>query len=38
MGFITPNDYDDLRSLYTGQVRYLLSEENQTIEGRRRWA
>lgn len=27
MGFITPNDYDDLRSLYTGQLQYLLSTE-----------
>ena len=33
MGFITPNDYDDLRSLYTGQLRYLLSTENQIVEG-----
>ncbi len=33
MGLITPNDYDDLRSLYTGQLRYLLSTENQIIEG-----
>lgn len=33
MGFITPNDYDDLRSLYTGQLRYLLSTENQIVDG-----
>ena len=33
MGLITPNDYDDLRSLYTGQLRYLLSTENQIVEG-----
>ena len=33
MGFITPNDYDDLRSLYKGQLQYLLSTEKQIIEG-----
>src|ERR1700712_5209488 len=33
MGFITPNDYDDLRSLYGGQLQYLLSTENQIVEG-----
>ncbi len=33
MGLITPNDYDDLKSLYIGQLRYLLSTEKQTIEG-----
>ena len=33
MGFITPNDYDDLKSLYTGQLQYLLSTENQIVEG-----
>ena len=33
MGLITPNDYDDLRSLYTGQLRYLLSTENQIVAG-----
>ena len=33
MGFITPNEYDDLRSLYTGQLQYLLSTENQIVEG-----
>lgn len=33
MGLITPNDYDDLRSLYTGQLQYLLSTENQIVAG-----
>lgn len=33
MGFITPNDYDDLKSLYTGQLQYLLSTENQIVAG-----
>ena len=33
MGLITPNDYDDLRSLYTGQLRYLLSTEKQIVDG-----
>lgn len=33
MGFITPNEYDDLRSLYTGQLQYLLSTENQIVKG-----
>ena len=33
MGLITPNDYDDLRSLYTGQLQYLLSTENQIVDG-----
>lgn len=33
MGFITPNDYDDLRSLYTGQLQYLLSTERQIVKG-----
>ena len=33
MGFITPNDYNDLRSLYTGQLQYLLSTENQIVKG-----
>ena len=33
MGLITPNDYDDLRSLYVGQLRYLLSTEKQIIDG-----
>ena len=33
MGLITPNDYNDLRSLYTGQLQYLLSTEKQIVEG-----
>ena len=33
MGLITPNDYDDLHSLYLGQLQYLLSTEKQIIEG-----
>ena len=33
MGLITPNDYDDLRSLYKGQLQYLLSTENQIVAG-----
>jgi ferritin-like metal-binding protein YciE len=33
MGLITPNDYHDLRSLYIGQLRYLLSTENQIVDG-----
>ncbi len=33
MGLITPNDYDDLRSLYNAQLRYLLSTENQIVKG-----
>ena len=33
MGFITPNDYGDLRSLYTGQLQYLLSTETQIVKG-----
>ncbi len=33
MGYITPNDYDDLRSLYTGQLQYLLSTEKQIVDG-----
>ncbi len=33
MGLITPNDYDNLRALYTGQLRYLLSTENQSVDG-----
>ena len=33
MGLITPNEYDDLRSLYTGQLQYLLSTENQIVKG-----
>ena len=33
MGLITPNEYDDLRSLYTGQLQYLLSTETQIVKG-----
>lgn len=33
MGFITPNEYDDLRSLYTGQIQYLHSTETQIVKG-----
>ncbi len=33
MGLITPNDYDDLRSLYEGQLRYLLSAEKLSVDG-----
>jgi ferritin-like metal-binding protein YciE len=33
MGLITPNDFPTLRELYTAQLRYLLSTENQIIQG-----
>ena len=33
MGFITPNDFKNLRELYTAQLRYLLSTENQIVKG-----
>lgn len=33
MGLITPNDFPNLRELYTGQLRYLLSTENQIVKG-----
>ena len=33
MGLITPNDYKDLQSLYTGQLQYLLSTETQIVKG-----
>ena len=33
MGFLTPNNIKDFRSLYTLQVRYLLSTENQIVKG-----
>ena len=33
MGFITPNEYDTLRTLYIGQLQYLLSTEKQLIAG-----
>ena len=33
MGLITPNDFSSLRELYTAQLRYLLSAENQIVDG-----
>ncbi len=33
MGLITPNDFPNLRELYTAQLRYLLSTENQIVKG-----
>jgi len=33
MGFITPNDFPNMRELYTSQLRYLLSAENQIVDG-----
>lgn len=33
MGLITPNDFPNLRELYAGQLRYLLSTENQIVKG-----
>ncbi len=33
MGFITPNEYGDLRALYTGQLQYLLSAEKEIVAG-----
>jgi len=33
MGFLTPNDIQNFKSLYTLQLRYLLSTENQIIKG-----
>lgn len=33
MGLITPNDFPNLRELYIGQLRYLLSAENQIVDG-----
>lgn len=33
MGLITPNDFPNLRELYVGQLRYLLSSENQIVRG-----
>lgn len=33
MGLITPNEYDSLQTLYTGQLQYLLSTENQIVAG-----
>ena len=33
MGLMTPNDFPNLRELYTAQLRYLLSAENQIVDG-----
>ncbi len=33
MGFLTPDDIKDFRDLYTLQLRYLLSGENQAVDG-----
>jgi ferritin-like metal-binding protein YciE len=33
MGLITPNEFPSLRALYTAQLRYLLSTENQIVKG-----
>lgn len=33
MGFLTPNDIKDFHSLYTLQLRYLLSIETQIVKG-----
>jgi ferritin-like metal-binding protein YciE len=33
MGLLTPNQIKDFQSLYTLQLRYLLSTENQTVKG-----
>jgi ferritin-like metal-binding protein YciE len=33
MGLLTPNDIKNFRSLYTQQLRYLLSTENQIVKG-----
>ena len=33
MGFITSNDFPSLQALYTAQLRYLLSTENQIVKG-----
>lgn len=33
MGLITPDDFKSLRELYTAQLRYLLSTENQIVKG-----
>ena len=33
MGLLTPNDIQNFRSLYTLQLRYLLSTENQIVKG-----
>lgn len=33
MGLLTPNSIKDFQSLYTQQLRYLLSTENQIVKG-----
>jgi ferritin-like metal-binding protein YciE len=33
MGLLTPNDIKNFQSLYTLQIRYLLSTENQIVKG-----
>jgi ferritin-like metal-binding protein YciE len=33
MGLITSDDFPSLRALYTAQLRYLLSTENQIVKG-----
>jgi ferritin-like metal-binding protein YciE len=33
MGLLTPNEIKSFRSLYTLQLRYLLSAENQIVKG-----
>jgi ferritin-like metal-binding protein YciE len=33
MGLLTSNDFPSLRALYTAQLRYLLSTENQIVKG-----
>ena len=33
MGLLTPNDIKNLHSLYTLQLRYLLSTEHQLVDG-----
>jgi ferritin-like metal-binding protein YciE len=33
MGLLTPNDIKSLHNLYTLQIRYLLSTENQILKG-----
>ena len=33
MGFLSPNDIKNFKSLYTMQLRYMLSAENQIVDG-----
>jgi ferritin-like metal-binding protein YciE len=33
MGLLTPNDIKSFRALYTLQLRYLLSTENNIVKG-----